>query len=224
MNFLSHYYFDRNTSDPNQVLGSVLPDLVKNANKLWNLHPEKKKEEFSQSYHLTSILCGWRRHIFVDNYFHNSDFFKEHTRKIRTAIAPILEDSPVRSFFMAHIALEVMLDSLLLTFELVNADDFYGHLNQSHRPSITRFLEINELEDTPRFLHFFDKFIEANYLNSYRETQNVMFALNRVCMRIWENPLNDIQKLQLTDILIDYLKHLELSFMNIFDDIDLRLN
>lgn len=224
MNFLSHYYFDRNTLDPNQVLGSVLPDLVKNANKLWNLHPEKKKEEFSSSAHLTSILSGWRRHIFVDNYFHNSDFFKEHTQKIRTAISPILEDSPVRSFFMAHIALEVLLDSLLLTRELVNPDDFYGHLNQSDRPSITRFLEINQLVDTPRFLLFFDKFIEVNYLNNYRETQNVMFALNRVCMRIWENPLNDIQKLQLTEVLIDYLKHLELSFMNIFDDIDRRLN
>jgi acyl carrier protein phosphodiesterase len=224
MNFLSHYYFDRNTSDPNQVLGSVLPDLVKNANKLWNLHPEKKKEEFSDSTHLTSILSGWRRHVFVDNYFHNSDFFKEHTRKIRTAIAPILEDSPVRSFFMAHIALEVMLDSLLLTRELVNPNDFYGHLNQSHRPSITRFLEINQLEDTPRFLHFFDKFIEVNYLNSYRETRNVMFALNRVCMRIWENPLNNTQKLQLTEVLIDYLKYLELSFMSIFEDIDRRLN
>ena len=33
MNFLSHFYFDRNTTDPHQVIGMVLPDLLKNANK-----------------------------------------------------------------------------------------------------------------------------------------------------------------------------------------------
>ncbi|WP_051189769.1 ACP phosphodiesterase [Daejeonella oryzae] len=224
MNFLSHYYFDRNTSDPHQVLGSVLPDLVKNANKSWNLHPEKRKEEFTQSDHLTSILCGWRRHIFVDNYFHNSPFFTEHTKNIRTAIAPILEHSPVRPSFMAHIALEIMLDSLLLTREIVDPQHFYNHLSQSDRPSISHFLEINQLQDTTRFLKFFDHFIQVNYLNSYRESHNVMYALHRICMRIWENPLNETQKIQLTAVLIDYLKHLEISFMNIFDDIEQRLN
>jgi hypothetical protein len=41
MNFLSHFYFDRHSEDPHLVLGAVLPDLVKNARKDWNLHPER---------------------------------------------------------------------------------------------------------------------------------------------------------------------------------------
>jgi hypothetical protein len=50
MNFLSHFYFDRHCDDPHLVLGAVLPDLVKNARKDWNLQPERKAEEFSTGF------------------------------------------------------------------------------------------------------------------------------------------------------------------------------
>ena len=92
MNFLSHFYFNRDTVNPELVLGCVLPDLVKNANKTWNIHPEKKVHLFNESQKLQSILTGWQRHLNVDRYFHSSDFFMEHTKAIRTAVVPILEN------------------------------------------------------------------------------------------------------------------------------------
>ncbi|MGB4775981.1 MAG: hypothetical protein WBP45_12460, partial [Daejeonella sp.] len=112
MNFLSHFYFDRNTQDPNLVLGTVLPDLIKNARKDWNLYPQKREDRFIHSQEMTSLLTGWKRHLQVDCCFHSSKFFAEHTRAIRLLIAPVLEDSVVRPSFFAHIALELMLDSI----------------------------------------------------------------------------------------------------------------
>ncbi|MHB1179721.1 MAG: ACP phosphodiesterase [Daejeonella sp.] len=219
MNFLSHFYFDRHTTDPNLVLGTALPDLVKNARKDWNLHPEKKASLLRDGFE-SSILIGWKRHLAVDRYFHNSAFFTEHTHTIRTAIAPVLKDSPVRPSFLAHISLELMLDSILLTENIIDPEDFYVRLRQSDRAALNRFLELNMLDDTPHFFKFFDQFIESEYLNRYREAHNIMYALDRVCMRVWKDPLNETQTLQLTAILTNYNEYLLNDFMSIFKDIE----
>ena len=188
MNFLSHFYFDRERSDPEEVLGGVLPDLIKNANKAWNIHPEKKIHLFDDSKKMRSILTGWKRHLAVDRYFHSSEFFTEHTQSIRKEIAPILAQSEVRPSFLAHIALELMLDSLLITNDKLNAFKFYEQLALADRKILTQFLELNAIADIARFYKFFDQFLEINYLHRYSESENLVYALNRICMRIWKNP------------------------------------
>lgn len=223
MNFLSHFYFDRHSEDPHLVLGTILPDLVKNARKDWNLHPEKKIE-FYDSEVEHSILAGWNRHLAVDRHFHNSNFFHSHTRAIKKLMLPALENSVVRPSFLAHISLELMLDSTLLTENHLDAEDLYEHLRQSDRALVKRFLEINQLDDTDHFFHFFEKFIQSNYLNSYRESHHIMYALNRICMRIWKDPLNEGQMQNLSIILSEYHELLKENYMEIYDEISLAIN
>lgn len=222
MNFLSHFYFDRHSKDPHLVLGSVLPDLLKNAKKEWNLHPEKKAEQFNSVFE-SSILEGWRRHIIVDRIFHNSAFFLEHTARIKNAIIPVLKNSEVRPSFLAHISLELMLDGTLLKDNHIKSVDFYSHLRNSDREAIKRFLKLNNIQDTSYFFTFFDKFIQSNYLESYRESNNIMYALNRICMRIWKDPLTESEILALGDILTNYHQNLLGNYMNIFEEINLNL-
>lgn len=222
MNFLSHFYFDRHSKDPNLVLGAVLPDLMKNARKDWNLHPERNAERFSSGFE-SSILRGWRRHMIVDRNFHNSMFFAEHTAGIKKAIVPSLKNSVVRPSFLAHISLELMLDSTLLTHNHIHSVDFYSHLRQSDREAINTFLKLNDVEDTSQFFIFFDKFIQSNYLESYRESQNIMFALNRICMRVWKDPLTEYEILALGEILNDYHQNLLENYMEIFEEINGKL-
>ena len=223
MNFLSHFYFDRHSEDPHLVLGTVLPDLVKNARKDWNMHPEKKAELFTSELE-NSILNGWKRHLAVDRHFHNSTFFFEHTRAIRARIAPYLQDSIVRPSFLAHISLELMLDSTLLTENHVVAEDLYKHLQQSDRFRMSKFLKLNNINDTDHFFKFFDKFIQSNYLNSYRESHNIMYALNRICMRVWKDPLNESQMHNLSKILCEYHEDLQGNYIEIFDEISVAIN
>ncbi|MDF3078306.1 MAG: hypothetical protein K0S09_2195 [Sphingobacteriaceae bacterium] len=206
------------------VLGMVLPDLVKNADKHWTFHPEKHPEKFEGDPELWAILGGWRRHLAVDRYFHSSEFFLEHTQKIRTAVAPILETSPVRPSFLAHISLELILDSLLILENIIDPSNFYQQLSEANRSSIKQFLELNSIDDSSRFFGFYDEFIESAYLHTYRESHNIMYALNRICMRVWDNPLNETQKLQLTAVLLEYQQELGSNFMSIFDEIDTLLN
>lgn len=200
-------------------MGTVLPDLVKNARKDWNLHPEKKEGLFVNE-NEKSILKGWKRHLVVDRHFHNSGFFIKHTNAIRTAIAPVLVHSPVRPSFLAHIALEIMLDSILLTDNVIEADQLYSNLRRSDRDALGNFLELNQMDDKVHFFKFFDQFLEASYLNSYREAHNIMYALNRICMRIWPEPLTDTQILQLRAILLTYHEELQGCYMEIFIEIE----
>ena len=220
MNFLSHFYFDRHSEDPHLVLGTILPDLVKNARKDWNLHPEKKIELYRSPVEY-SLLSGWKRHLAVDRHFHNSNFFRDHTHAIRDLIIPTLENSLVRPSFLAHISLELMLDSTLLTENHLDAEDLYVHLRQSDRKILQRFLEINNVNDTDHFFTFFEKFIKSNYLNSYRQSENIMYALNRICMRIWKDPLNEEQMQNLSLILSEYHELLKENYMEIYDEISL---
>ncbi len=219
MNFLSHFYFDRHNTDPNIVLGSVLPDLVRNAKKDWKLRPEKKEDLFT-GYAEKAILNGWKRHLEVDRHFHNSGFFIKHTNSIRTAVAPVLVNAQVRPSFLAHVALEIMLDSILLTNDIIDADDLYSRLLQADHEALNSFLEFSGMDDTAHFFKFFDKFLEIKYLDSYRESHNIMYALNRICMRIWPEPINDTQLLQLSAILLNYQEELEGCYGEIFEEIE----
>ena len=219
MNFLSHFYLDRHNGDPNFVMGSILPDLVKNVRKDWNFHPQKTPGIYTEP-ELYSLLSGWKRHLEIDKEFHSSDFFSTHTLGLRTAIAPILENSSVRPSFVAHIALELMLDGLLLTENLIDAAELYSILSLSDRSSLNTFLLLNKADNPDLFFNFLDEFINQGYLHSYRESHNIMYAINRICLRIWPDPLSETQKLQLTALLPEYQEHLRSSFLQIFEHIE----
>jgi len=223
MNFLSHFYFDRNTENHNQVLGIVLPDLLKNANKTWTIHPEKNEEEYT-GLNLISLYTGWKRHILVDKYFHCSIFFLEHSRTIRTEIFPFLVNSPVKPFFVAHIALELMLDSLLLKENLITASRFYWHLEQINKTALSNFLEINKIDDPERFIRFLNKFIASGYLESYRDANQIVNAINGICTRLWIKPFDEEQKIRLTKVIVNYMIDLRKEFMIIFDEIEKKLS
>lgn len=224
MNFLSHFYFDRSTSNSYLVLGVVLPDLLKNAHKDWKAHPQKHEELFQNNLDHSAILTGWKRHLAVDKHFHSSDFFQQHTQAIKLLIAPHLQTSAVWPSFLAHISLELMLDSLLLTEQWINTDDFYKHLEQVDRSVMESFLSLNQINNPEPFFQFFDRFLQSRYLNSYRDSQQIVYALNRICMRLWPQGLQQANQAQMEQVLLAYLEILKQDFGSIFKTIEMQLD
>jgi hypothetical protein len=220
MNFLSHYYFDRNITDCYFVLGTVLPDLLKNADKNIILHPEKLHHPNT---HVTSLVNGWNKHLDVDRYFHSSDFFVTHSHQLKKLLAPAIEDSPVKPFFLGHIAVELIIDNLLLTTGKIIVNDFYAHLAGCNNAIIEDFLTSAGLKDTTRFFRFYEGFKKDGYLHTYSETQQIAYALKRICMRIWENPFTPAHEQQMNEVLIAYRELLLPNFMTIFQEIESKL-
>ncbi|MBB6497898.1 hypothetical protein [Pedobacter cryoconitis] len=225
MNFLSHFYFERQNSSAYVVMGVVLPDLIKNADKDWNLNPQKDEYLFRDVPDYADLLRGWKRHLEVDRIFHSSDFFKEQTANLKQLILPALQTGPVKPFFLAHIGLELILDHLLLTQDFVDTSQFYRQLSAAHTQSLAGFLKFAGLPDQGRFDHFLDKFISSEYLFSYEKIEHITYALNRICMRLWLNPFTEAQLQLLTLKLEEFKEQLnQQGFLKIFDQIELELD
>lgn len=220
MNFLSHYYFDRNVTDCYHILGTVLPDLLKNADKTIVLHPEKL---IHTDDNVNAIIIGWNKHLEVDRHFHSSDFFKTHSHQLKKHLLPAIQGSPVKPFFLGHIALELILDNLLITTQQVMVDDFYDHLHSCSKSDIHEFFVTAGLQETTAFFAFFEKFKKNRYLETYAETPQIAYALKRICMRIWENPFTDQQESDMNEVLAAYRGLLLPDFMLIFNEIGAKL-
>lgn len=220
MNFLSHFYFETENTDPNMVLGVVLPDFIKNAQKDINLYPQKEPHLFESDTHQQSILKGWEKHIEVDRLFHSSDFFKTQTAQLKQILLPNLSGSPVKPFFLAHIGLELVLDHLLTIEGMVNINVFYDQLVHADKAALKVFLEKCGLTDSSVFFNFLNSFISSKYLFSYRKIENISYALNRICMRLWENPLNEIQMANMTSDLEEFTRMIKPDYLSIFREIE----
>lgn len=220
MNFLSHFYFDRTNTNCFHILGTVMPDLLKNADKTIILHPEKLSYTDPD---ISSLIGGWQKHLEVDRYFHSSDFFKHHSHQLKTELLPALEGSPVKPFFLGHIAVELILDNLLLTTNKVTVEDFYHHLDNCNDKVISEFLLFCGMERPEVFLNFFANFKKHRYLSTYANSSQVAYALKRICMRIWTAPFTPQQEMLLAAIILDYRARLEPVFMQIFDKISFNL-
>src|SRR5258707_11819331 len=177
MNFLSHFYFDRDTDNCYLILGTVLPDLLKNADKNIIIHPEKLHHPDPS---VNSIIKGWNKHLEVDRYFHSSDFFLTHSHRLKKLLLPAIKGSPVKPFFLGHIAIELILDNLLLTTNKITVEGFYDHLHGCRTPVINEFLTFAGLKDTTRFFKFYEDFKKSRYLSTYTETQQIAYALKRI--------------------------------------------
>lgn len=223
MNFLSHYYFEKQEADCHLVIGIVLPDFIKNAHKDWNLNPHKEEHLFLDCPKETAILKGWKRHLEVDRLFHCSDFFASQTAVLKQLMMPAMHSGPVKPFFLAHIGLELILDHILTTKGLVNINRFYDQLHQANSSSLTSFLTKAGIDDMDLFSNFLNGFISSRYLLSYQKIENISYALNRICMRLWNDPFTDVQLKQLTESLIVYRDSIESDFMSIFDEIEKKL-
>ncbi|MCD8740312.1 hypothetical protein LT679_06825 [Mucilaginibacter roseus] len=216
MNFLSHYYYERDNRNCYFVLGTVLPDLLKNADKSIVLHPEKLDHPDSN---ISSLIAGWKKHLEVDRYFHSSEFFLEHSHALKLELAPIVEGTAVKPFFLGHIAIELILDNLLITTGEVNPDDFYDHLDSCADDTIASFLTFSGMENTDVFLRFFDMFKRDRYLHTYAETHQIAYALKRICMRVWPTPFTPAQEADIDRVLTTYRQKIINKYMTVFDTV-----
>jgi hypothetical protein len=221
MNFLSHYYFDRNTTNCYFTLGTVLPDLLKNADKTIVLHPEKLRHDNPR---VQSIIDGWNKHLLVDKYFHSSDFFLTHSHNLKKALTQAIVGSPVKPFFLGHIAIELILDNLLISTNQVIVDEFYNHLDNCTEEVIGEFLKVAGMNNPDVFFKFYTGFKQSRYLNSYINIDQVTYALKRICMRVWQNPFTRQQEQEITQIIINYRISIIDSYYFIFQEIGNKLN
>jgi hypothetical protein len=220
MNFLSHFYFERHHPYPERVLGVLLPDLLKNANKDLNIHPSRLAVDTFIHPQVAPIYEGWLRHIHTDRVFHNLPFFFEHTHALKLALQPLLVSTPIRPSFLSHIGLELLLDHLLIIDRLVDVEDFYDALEKVDPAAIRRFLQLSGVDDPQFFFHYFQGFMRHRYVASYVDLDQVVYALIQICKRVWSVDKDMLDWKAFKNVLEDYANILKPQYIKVFQEID----
>jgi hypothetical protein len=111
------------------------------------------------------------------------------------------------------------LDNLLLTTGKVSVDGFYALLGGCSNEIIRQFLNFAGLQDTDKFFRFYEKFKSNRYLDTYVDTQQIAYALKRICMRVWDDPFTPEHEKDMSAIITTYREGIYDDFILIFDEI-----
>lgn len=196
MNFLAHYYFDHKPNKVYYNLGLILPDLVRNFVKGTKLDLEKDQ----QSGNANSLKNGCIKHVASDKLFHNWEGFLDSMDRIINMIRQSEHDFK-KDWFVAHILSELILDKVLLEIEPNLAKRIYIDYRQVETLDLHKFLGTQNFSKFDEFDRGFQQFLDKEYLQSYENNENIIYALGKICNKMKLSAFSDQQKSLLSDII-----------------------
>src|SRR5690606_22260906 len=137
------------------------------------------------------------RHLETGRRLDSSLFFIEHRRELRKQVARALGRLPARPVFLAQVAPELRLASLLPLLQRVDPGKLYRQLAACEEQDIIRFLELNGIPQAPSFTAWYRAFIRDAYLYSYSSSSSLSHALEGIGQRVWQArfPPGDTQRI-----------------------------
>lgn len=221
MNFLSHYYLDSTHPSPYHKLGILLPDLISGFNqkmrKAVHIHQGSGITEHQQ------LFKGISKHYSVDKKFHNSPHFEEATHTIKEALLKAeLPNLHYRTYFLAHVLYEMLLDRYLMTQHDGLLRQFYEELKQPNDELIRQyFVIIGKEQYVAEFFVIFDRFRSSEFLFYYLDNEKFAEALLRVYSRVYPVNVGGEEK----NTLIYVTQAIEKTYSNAMQDVfDYMLN
>lgn len=227
MNFLSHYFLDKEDERPHFVLGLVLPDLARNFSKHIRIREHHTHIKFENEL-LGQINEGVQRHLEVDHLFHNSDFFKNNAQYILNILKEQKFETITRhQYALAHIFLEMMLDRLLINAHENLCSDYYTMLSQAEEKNIEKYFRTlnfaDSYWDSVLFFLYFRRYKHAKYLKEYSHNESFIFALNRVFSKINGQDFSYTDKKKLNHTIIETENYLSQNYVEIFNQINCQV-
>lgn len=195
MNYLSHYYFDRNNEQPLFTTGAIFPDLLSNFDRNLKNIPKKDTGDQAPSA-LSDFLDGIKRHYELDRLFHSGEFFSVQTKFLSKEIEALnLPSFNHRLYFFAHILLELTLDRVLLERNPELAVQFYQKLEKTPYHLLKEYFRIyNCLPFYGDFENYLIQFIEKQFIFKYLEDNMIVEVLNKFHKQINKQKINAMDK------------------------------
>jgi|TARA_B100001059_G_C17764031_1_gene544530 hypothetical protein len=198
VNYLSHYYFDRDEDNKYFNIGLILPDLARSHIAKLRINPYKNITFTTKE--ISSMNDGCNKHFASDRKFHNWMTFVELTNKATDMIRESGDKDINRDYFITHIMVEILLDKILLDKNPSLADDFYAMIDSVETDWILKFMRYAGLQDDELWKGQHRRFMKAAFLKSYTSIENVIEAVEGVCANLDMIELNDDQRNLLIEI------------------------
>lgn len=185
----AHYY---NT-------GLILPDITKRWVKSYkHLLPFE-----NHTYTHQQLLKGVVQHYEADRLFHSSSYFNRYLKLFTASINATPFDKEVsRKWFIAHIALELMIDRMLVKSHPESVDSFYRSLISTELEEIDRFMKLAGSDQNAQFFEFYRHFTGVKYIYYYPDNNKFIYSLNRIMERAGVPPLDEENADRLLDVLL----------------------
>lgn len=217
MNYLSHYYFDRDEDNKYFNIGLILPDLARSHIAKLRINPYKNITFTTKE--IASMNDGCNKHFASDRKFHNWMTFVDLTNKATDMIRESGDKDINRDYFITHIMVEILLDKILLDQNPTLADDFYAMIDSVEMDWILKFMRYAGLQDDELWKGQHKRFIKAAFLKSYTSVENVVAAVEGVCANLGMIELNDDQR----NLLIEICEAIESELARCIDALEIQL-
>ena len=183
MNYLGHFVFNHEICGverlPYLIMGVALPDLWSRYSRSlrirWNrvrgFEPRNSSEQ--------TLKAGLLNHIEADRWFHGIPSFLKWNANLRGQLSSPDVSTAVADF-LAHVALELVLDHRLVCDEPARGEDFYDLLAQCDSREVERIMGTILGQPLPGLAAEIDGFIDRRFLPRFRDTQTLAHVLQYI--------------------------------------------
>lgn len=180
MNFLSHHFLVRHHPSGIFRAANVLPDLLRVSNPSLKIFGSRNLLADSSPQEM-AIRDGILNHFKTDRLFHDLPVFRIHVERLKKSLKTVFEDHRgTRLFFLSHILVEMILDRIILKEDLILGENFYHDLKMLDEQWVHTSMAGFQKYDGRQFSYHLKRFIESEYLFSYREDEALFYAVNRI--------------------------------------------
>jgi hypothetical protein len=187
MNFIAHFYMDRHVEDSLFFVGVSTPDWVSIFNRSIRVKENRLPliMENDATTAETSFYNGVLRHLEVDRVFHSSTFFEYETGELGRLFKQHFAPGAVpRSFFVAHVMFELVLDKVLIQADPSLLPAYYRHLESCCVEQVVQLTEWITSTPMPGYDGFLGRFISKKVLYQYTDWAHVIYVLQRLLERV----------------------------------------
>ncbi|MFT7589112.1 MAG: hypothetical protein ACI959_001326 [Limisphaerales bacterium] len=219
MNYLSHYYCDYPESRPYYILGTILPDLVREIQKkkVRFVADELQHAENEIAEQLNAGIC---RHLEIDVLFHQSTFFHEKCALIKNWMRKHQYSSISRLHIFAHVLLELMIDRVIINKNRKVMTDFYNALDIVEKQPIIDYFTSNGIISRPEAVfHRVQYFCKDRFLFRYPDNDMMIYALNVLNQKVGNSVILKEDEMRLLETIHLTEEDLMSDKLTIFDEL-----
>ncbi len=182
MNYFAHgvRYLDR----PYFLAGTACPDWLSVADRGVRLRSRRVAPFAEEEGHRAEFAAGVLKHLSDDDWFHATPAFHATSGELARLFKPLGEDDGFRAGFLGHVAMELLLDAVLIERNPARLDAYYAAMNAVDAGEVQAFVTAMAPRPPERLPRFVELFRTVQFLRCYTDPPRLLTRINQVLDRV----------------------------------------
>ncbi len=172
--------------DPYRLAGTAVPDWLNVVNRRCRMRTRRVEPLLADpNPRAAAIAAGVLDHLADDAWFHETRAFAEISLAFCRQLRDLLDDSEgYRPYFLGHILVELLLDSVLIEAAPERLTAYYAAIESLDAEVVET--TVNRMAVTPAegFARFLPLFCRERFLWDYQDDDKLLMRLNQVMRRV----------------------------------------